>query len=186
MTQSFTFSAQDALVVVDMQVDFVEPGRPGAVSGAPDCVAPIAAAAQAVRDAGGTVAWIRREYAADGSDVERSRLLSWQRAPFCVAGTDGIALIDGLVVQPGDIELVKSRWSAFFATDLAARLRQRRAQRVVIAGVDLARCVRATVMDAISHDFDVAVLAAGTSTRSPAALEANFSDLADIGVPVLD
>jgi nicotinamidase-related amidase len=179
------FSDTDALVVVDMQVDFVQPGRSGAVAGAPGCVAPIAAAARAVREAGGTVAWIRREYAADGSDVERSRIAAWRTAPFCVAGTDGVALVEGLEVDAADVELVKARWSAFFATGLAERLRARGVERVVIAGVDLSRCVRATVMDAISLDFDVAVLAAGTSTRSPEAKRANFDDLADLGVPVL-
>lgn len=176
--------ATDALVVVDLQRDFVEAGRPAAVAGAPSCLAPIVAAADAVRGAGGTVVWVRREYAADGSDVERSRLERWRRAPFCVTGTSGADLAAGVIPHAGDLDVVKRRWSAFFGTPLASLLADRGVDRVVVAGVDLSRCVRATVVDAISHDFDAAIMAAGTSTRTPAAKRSNLEDLQDLGATV--
>jgi nicotinamidase-related amidase len=174
----------EALIVVDMQVDFVTPGRPAAVPDAEACVAPIAGAAAAVRAAGGPVVWVRREYAPDGGDVERTRLQAWRDRPFVVAGSEGAALVPGLDPEPDDLQVVKRRWSAFFATPLDLLLRRRGVGRVLVAGVDLARCVRATVVDAIAHDYVPAVLADGVATRSVAAKAANLEDLADLGVEV--
>jgi nicotinamidase-related amidase len=174
----------EALIVVDMQVDFVTPGRPAAVPDAEACVAPIAAAAARARAAGAPVVWVRREYAPDGADVERTRLPAWRAQPFVVADSEGAALAPGLEPQAGDLQLVKRRWSAFFATPLDLLLRRRGVGRVVVAGVDLARCVRATLVDAIAYDYMPAVLADGVATRSAEAKAANLADLADLGVEV--
>jgi nicotinamidase-related amidase len=174
----------EALLVVDMQVDFVRPGRPAAVAGAEACIAPIALAAQATRRSGGPVVWVSRGYAPDGSDVERSRRPDWLRAPFVVRGTEGADLVDGLGVEPEDLQVPKARWSAFFGTDLHRGLRERDVERVLVAGVDLARCVRATVSDAIGLDYLTAVLADGVATRSPQAKAANLDDLADLGAEI--
>ncbi len=181
MTRNGT--GHEALIVVDMQVDFVVPGRPAAVPGAEACIPAIARAAIDTRAGGGPVVWVRRTYAADGSDVERTRLERWRDAPFVVEGTDGAELVTGLVPEPGDLHVDKASWSAFYATPLDRMLR-RRVDRVLVAGVDLSRCVRATLVDAIALDYLPAVLAAGVATRSRAAHEANLADLADLGVEI--
>jgi nicotinamidase-related amidase len=174
----------EAFVVVDMQVDFVTPGQPAAVPGAEGCVAPIVAAAEGTRAAGGPVVWVRRLYAPDGSDVEATRLARWRERPFCVPDTDGAELAPGLEPASGDLSLTKSRWSAFFATPLDLMLRRLGVDRVLVAGVDLSRCIRATAVDAVSLDYGTAVLADGVSSRSDDAKAANLADLADLGVEI--
>lgn len=175
-------SSSTAFVVIDMQYDFVTPGAPAAVPGAADCIAPVAGYARLVRAGGGTVVWVTRAYAADGSDVELSRRQRFLAVPFVVAGSPGAELVPGLDPQPGDLWQVKRRWSAFFGTPLAETLAGSGIDHVVLAGVDLSRCVRATVIDAVSLDFRTEVLVPGVATRSPEALAANLADLGDLGV----
>jgi nicotinamidase-related amidase len=177
---------QAAFVVIDMQHDFVVPGAPAAVPDAPECVEPIARFADSCRSSGGVVVWVTRSYAADGSDVERSRRERFLRNPFVVDGTPGAELVDGLARDPADLSVVKKRWSAFFETGLAQMLEQRRIDHVVLAGVDLSRCVRATVMDALSLDLTTEVLVPGVATRTREALNANLSDFKDLGVGLVD
>lgn len=176
----------EAFVVVDMQVDFVAAGAPAAVTGAPAIVAHIDHEAQRVRSSGGIVVWVTRSYTQDGSNVEPARRAAWSRNPFVVSGTPGADLAPGLEALDGDLRLCKPRWSAFFATTLDAELRTRGVSRILVAGVDLSRCVRATVMDALSLDYDVRVLRDGVATRSTEALSANLEDLRDLGVEVVE
>jgi nicotinamidase-related amidase len=181
----FEHSRNTAFVIIDMQHDFVVPGAPAAVPDAPACVEPISRFADACRSGDGTVVWVTRSYAADGSDVERSRRERFLRLPFVVDGTPGAELVDGLTPDPADLSVVKKRWSAFFGTALAETLEQRGIDRVVLAGVDLSRCVRATVMDAISLDLTTDVFVPGVATRTPEALNANLSDFEDLGVGLM-
>jgi nicotinamidase-related amidase len=53
--------------------------------------------------------------------------------------------------------LVKTRDSAFFDTDLAARLRNLGANRLVLCGISTHSCVAQTAIDAFAHNFRVAV-----------------------------
>jgi nicotinamidase-related amidase len=172
-----------ALVCIDMQRDFVEPDAPAAVAEATNCVPAIARAAQAVRERG-VVIWVNRAYARDGSNVERSRLAKWSLAPFVVAGSPGAEMAGGLVVEAADIEIVKPSFSAFFGTDLDEVLSGKGIDEVVLCGVDLARCVRASAVDALSLGYAVTVLSDATATRSQSAKAANLEDLVDLGAMV--
>jgi nicotinamidase-related amidase len=172
-----------ALVCIDMQHDFVEPAAPAAVAEATSCVPAIARAAHAVRKHGVAI-WVNRAYAPDGSNVERSRLAKWSLAPFAVAGTPGAAMVPGLGVEDGDIEIIKPSFSAFLRTELHRVLSRKGIEEVVLCGVDLARCVRATAADALSLGYGVTVLSDATATRSQAAKAANLEDLVDLGAVV--
>lgn len=174
-----------ALLVIDMQRDSVEPGAPAAVEGAVELIPAINAAARDIRAEGGLVAWITRSYLPDGSNVEASRLPQWREHPFIVAGTPGAEQVPELEVEEVDLRLVKPRFSSFFGTDLDAALRAADVTELVLAGVDLSRCVRATAVEGISLDYDVSVPADCTSTRSPEAKAANLADLADLAVDVV-
>ena len=102
-------------------------------------------------------------------------------APFVVSGTPGAAMVPGLGVEAGDIEIVKPSFSAFLGTDLDQVLSHKGIEQVVLCGVDLARCVRATAGDALSLGYQVTVLCDATATRSQAAKAANLEDLLDLG-----
>jgi maleamate amidohydrolase len=53
--------------------------------------------------------------------------------------------------------LVKKRYSAFYGTDLDARLSKSRPEVLVIVGVNTHACVRTTAIDAYQRDYDVIV-----------------------------
>lgn len=177
-------AALTALICIDMQHDFVNPTAPAAVAGAVDCVSAIERAARAIRERG-VVIWMNRAYEPDGSNVERSRLPKWRRAPFVVSGTAGAEMVPELGVAHGDIKMIKPSYSAFFGTDLEQVLTSNGIEHVVLCGVDLARCVRASAVDALSRSYLVTVLADGTSTRSESAKTANLEDLVDLGAVVV-
>jgi nicotinamidase-related amidase len=58
---------------------------------------------------------------------------------------------------PGDLEIVKKRYSAFFGTFLDAVLKSEGVTRCVIAGVNTHACVRMTAIDAYQRDYDVVI-----------------------------
>ena len=54
---------------------------------------------------------------------------------------------------PGELVLVKRRFSAFFATHLDLLLRRLGTERLVVCGVQTPNCIRATAFDAVSLDY---------------------------------
>ncbi len=79
--------------------------------------------------------------------------------------------------RTGEVTVLKQMPSAFFGTSLAGTLTATRVDTVVVAGVSTSGCVRATVVDAISHGFVPLVVADACGDRSPAVHEANLGDL---------
>jgi NAD+ synthetase len=146
-----------ALLVVDMQNDFLPGGALGVAGG--DRLAPAIAAAAA--DAGTVVATRDRHPADHCSFAERGG--AWPA--HCVDGTPGAELhpsIAGMrfdrVVDKGT-DRDREAYSGFDGTDLAEYLRGRGIERVVVAGVATDYCVRATALDAIAAGFQTTVLA---------------------------
>ena len=74
--------------------------------------------------------------------------------------------------------LLEKRWaSAFFATDLARRLRTRQVDSLVVTGLTTSGCVRATAVDGLQHEFRVVVPRQAVGDRNQAAHAANLFDL---------
>ena len=78
--------------------------------------------------------------------------------PHSLEGTEGAEVIDELDRKEEDLWLPKPRFSAFFKTDLDQWLRKREITLCAVAGIATNFCVLTTVMDAICHDFKVALL----------------------------
>lgn len=76
-----------------------------------------------------------REHHGSGRDVEyiRRHMYDGTSGPTTKDAV-GAALVDGLVPRPEDHKMVKSRFSAFFATNLDLVLRREGIQHIVIAG----------------------------------------------------
>lgn len=166
-----------------MQEDFCRPGAPLFVACAPDIV-PVLANLIArwrkehVAGRAGPVIYARREHAADGSDVDLPRREYFKsRGGFLVVGTKGAEIIAALKPGTGDILITKPRWSAFFETSLASRLRQLGLTGVYLTGVNTANCVRATVYDALSHDFHAVVVEDCCASSTEEVQQANLRDL---------
>lgn len=173
---------KDALVVVDVQHDFL-PGGALAVAGGDEIVAPIAALAPAFATVVATQDWHPRGHVSFASTHPGRKPYETLALPqgaqelwpdHCVAGTRGAALHPELpdaaltlLLRKGTRREVDS-YSAFRenvgpggarpTTGLGAWLRARGAARVFVCGLARDFCVRATAVDAAAEGFEVVVL----------------------------
>ena len=90
-----------------------------------------------------------------------------------------------LAPQPGDRVIVKPRFSAFFNTNLDNVLRRLDVGTVVLTGTTTPNCIRTTCYDALSLDYNVAIIEDCTSSRTPAVQAANIEDMAHIGAQMI-
>ena len=88
-----------------------------------------------------------------------------------------LAQIVPAIAPAGEPVITKSYASAFFGTDLAARLSALSADTVVIVGFSTSGCVRATAVDAVQHEFAAVVVADAVADTSPERQRANLYDL---------
>lgn len=99
------------------------------------------------------VIWIRQEAKADGSDAPLGdrKAGSWQ----VITGTEGATLLDGLHVEEKDLEVVKTRYSGFYKTNLEEILQELGIQRLIVAGINTHACVRMTALEAYMPDYEL-------------------------------
>ncbi len=173
-----------ALIVIDMQNDFCLPAADLFVAGAPACTPHVIEAVDGCRRAGVPVVWVTRRHRADGSDVDRSRRELFATRPFLIE-SPGCDLVDGLRVLPGEYEIVKRRWSAFFGTDLDLLLRRLRVERLYLCGVQTPNCIRGTAVDANALDYACVVLSDATASATDAVQRANLFDMGNMGIEVM-
>jgi nicotinamidase/pyrazinamidase len=173
---------KDALVVVDVQHDFL-PGGALAVAGGDEIVAPIAALAPAFATVVATQDWHPAGHVSFASAHPGRKPYETLALPqgaqelwpdHCVAGTRGAALHPDLpdaaltlLLRKGTRREVDS-YSAFRenvgpdggrpTTGLGAWLRARGISRVLVCGLARDFCVRATAIDAAAEGFEVVVL----------------------------
>ena len=175
-----------ALLIVDLQNDFLTPGgaydRGGAVSREarvlPARVAPVA---RAVKAHGGLVAASLFTLWPDAHGEPMISPHLKQLRPFLAkgdfaAGSRGqanVAELDGLV----DVSVWKVAYSAFFNTQLDWVLRRAGVSSVVIAGIVTNGGVASTARDAHMRDYHVTVLADGCAAPTPDMHEAALADL---------
>lgn len=175
-----------ALLIIDMQNDFCLPGAPFYVNGALAVADRIKEVLEACRRYGLPVVHVRREYEPDGSDVEITRYPHFVRVGGgVVKGTKGAEILAPLKPLPGEPVIVKKRWSAFFRTELDSLLRTLGVTQVAVAGVQTPNCIRATVWDANSLDYEVIVLTDGTGAQTPEIHAANLRDMENIGIKLM-
>lgn len=114
----------------------------------------------------------------DPHDPEENLLI--RKAPAVAALARGSAWtqIDHRLPRvPGDIVISKKHGSAFFGTDLAARLAALRIDTLLITGCVTSGCVRASAVDAAQYGFRPLVVREAVGDRSPLANEANLLDI---------
>lgn len=176
-----------ALVVIDMQNGFVDPRSALCIAGAAATVPACARALRAARSQGMRVFHVRRNYAADGSDVEAVRYRAWSQGgrPLSDADPESLRAPAELEEACGETVVWKPRFSAFFQTRLDATLRRLGISTVVLAGTTTPNCIRSTCYDALSIGYNVVVLEDATSSRTPEVQSANIEDMATIGAQVI-
>jgi nicotinamidase/pyrazinamidase len=150
----------DALVVVDVQRDFLPGGALGVPAG-DQVVAPINRTVSMFERAGLPIFYSRDWHPTDHISF-KARGGPWPR--HCVAGTDGAAFAPTLRVPASAVVISKATspdrdaYSAFQDTTLASQLRAAGVRRVYVGGLATDYCVKATVLDAKREGFDVKVL----------------------------
>lgn len=153
---SAPLAARPALVIIDLLGDFFDQ----VLWPQSDLPAQRAALVEGLRPALAwfrrhrePVLWVRQEFAPDLADAFPHMRRSGRA--YTLRGTPGAQILPELEVRPAEPVLVKKRFSAFFGTDLEARLRALQATTVVLAGITTSWCVRSTATDAYQHDLEV-------------------------------
>lgn len=150
----------DALIVVDVQRDFLPGGALGVPAG-DEVVAPLNRAIERFERARQPVFYSRDWHPPDHCSF-RAQGGPWP--PHCVAGTAGAGFPQSLQVLPNAIVISKATtperdaYSAFQGTTLEAQLKAVGVRRVFVGGLATDYCVKATVMDAIKAGFEVELL----------------------------
>lgn len=89
----------------------------------------------------------------------------------------GNEIVADIAPEARDIVIVKSKPSAFFGTPLMSYLTFLRVDTLLVCGVSTSGCVRATVTDAFSYNFRVALIEDGCFDRSEASHAINLCDM---------
>jgi nicotinamidase-related amidase len=174
--------AHTALVIIDMQRDFIEPGGFGETLGNDvSLLAAIVPACQAVltawRHAGGLVVHTREAHLADLSDCppgKRNRgnpsLRIGDAGPMgriLVAGEPGSQIIAALAPALGEIVLDKPGKGAFYATGLHDTLKAAGIKHLVFMGVTTEVCVQTSIREANDRGYDCLLLEDCTESYFP-------------------
>ncbi|MCB9139819.1 MAG: cysteine hydrolase [Caldilineaceae bacterium] len=150
-----------AIVVVDMQNDFVKPGGTLAVENAAATVEHIAALLARARAAGVKIAYTQ--------DTHYPGDREWEIWPaHCAAESWGWQIIDELAPAEGDLVCRKSRYDGFYDTWLDHYLtRIWQVENLIIVGTVASICVLHTAASAGLRWFHVVVPANGVSALTP-------------------
>lgn len=169
--------ASTALVVIDMQNDFVAPdgffARVGIdVTAVADVVPTIARLLASARAAGIPVVYTRMRNKANEMLPALHRILPRRdretaRTATCVEGTPGAQIIDALMPQAGDQIVDKTQYSAFYRTDMEDVLARLGVDTVVVTGATTNVCVDSFVRDAYFRGLDVVVVQDAVASYEP-------------------
>ncbi|MDB5619360.1 isochorismatase family cysteine hydrolase [Tardiphaga sp.] len=174
--------ATTALLIIDMQRDFMEPGGFGEtlgndVSQLARAVAPIAAVLKAARETGMMVVHTREGHLPDLSDAPKAKVE--RGAPslrigdpgpmgrILIRGEAGHDIIPALYPVEGEIVIDKPGKGAFYATTLGADLKMRGIDTLLVCGVTTEVCVNTTVREGNDRGYRCIVLADGCASYFP-------------------
>jgi nicotinamidase-related amidase len=158
-------AATTALVVVDMQNDFVTPGGALVVPDAAGTVPVIQALIQRARAAKARVFFTQDTHAP--GDVE---FAIWGQ--HVLEGSWGWQIVDALAPQPGERVIRKLRYDGFFGTSLDHELRLAGVSTVVVCGTVANICVLHTAGSAALRGYRVVVPVDAVSAITPFDLQA--------------
>ncbi|HLW48807.1 MAG TPA: isochorismatase family cysteine hydrolase [bacterium] len=142
--------AATALVIVDMQNDFVDAAGSLCVAGAAETVPPIVRLRDLARARRMLVVYTQDWHAEDDPEFA-----IWGR--HAVAGTWGADIVPALAPGPRDLVMRKLRYDAFYDTPLEHELRRRGIDTLIITGTVSNICVLHTAGSAVLRWFRVIV-----------------------------
>lgn len=183
--------ADTAVVVIDMQNAYATEGgyvdlAGFDIAGAASVIGRIAQVLDTARSAGMPVIFLQNGW--DGEYVEagtpaspnwhKSNALKTMRAQPELAGQLlarggwDYELVDALTPQPGDIRVHKTRYSAFFNSQLDSILRARGIRTIVFVGIASNVCVESTLRDGFHLEYFGVMLEDATHHLGPDFIQA--------------
>jgi len=171
-----------ALVIIDMQRDFIEPGGFGAALGndvrrlAP-VVPAVAKLLDAFRQQGLTIVHTKECHQSDLADCPpakrkrgRGTLRIGDKGPMgriLVEGEPGNDFVAALQPRPGEVVIAKPGKGAFYATDLDATLRRLGISHLLFTGVTTEVCVQTSMREANDRGYECLLVEDGTESYFP-------------------
>jgi nicotinamidase-related amidase len=174
--------SRSALIIIDMQRDFLEPGGFGAALGndvslLKAAVEPIRNVLKAARETGVLVIHTREGHRPDLADapplkVDRGDPKTRIGAPgpmgrILVRGEPGHDIIPELYPVAGEPVIDKPGKGAFYQTDLELMLKNRGIETLMVCGVTTEVCVNTTIREANDRGFRCIALSDGCASYFP-------------------
>jgi ureidoacrylate peracid hydrolase len=175
--------AKTALIIIDMQNGFChEDGFMNKIgldwTTSRDAIGPVKQLADAARAADLPVFYTRYTLNPDYSDAGLITEIfpEIMEANGMVRDTWDAEIVDELAPKPGDRVVDKTRYSAFYDTDLEQQLRDLKTEALIVCGVTTNVCVESTVRDAFFRDIRVIVPSDATAAVTPELHEGALED----------
>jgi ureidoacrylate peracid hydrolase len=174
-----------ALLAIDMQNWMIDPALPTAVRYGIEIVEPANAVADVLRDAGGTIVWVKmigNEQIQKEWGVFYDSVIANQRDLFVSLlreEGEGGEIYPGMHVHPNDLISRKTRYSCVLAesSDLHKRLVERGIDTVIIAGAVTNVCCESSARDAMMMNYKTVVLADACAAHTDEEHNASLSNL---------
>ena len=179
----FTFEpAQMALIVIDMQRDFIEPGGFGAALGndvslLEKIVPTVGRLIETFRAARLPIIHTRECHKPDLSDCPPAKRLRGKPSMrigdpgamgrILISGEPGADIVPALAARPGEIVLDKPGKGAFYGTPLSSILAERKITHLVFAGVTTEVCVQTTMREANDRGYEGLLAEDATASYFP-------------------
>lgn len=163
-----------ALIVIDMQNSFLHPDGENFYSEAPQVIPNVKRLIDAAAASDTLLVHVADRHREGFEDFEQKRL-----PRHCVSGGFNADYFDGFgpANRAREVEIVKRRFSAFFATELALFLKEQSVGIVVLCGVKTNVCVRATAQDAFANGFELCVAHDATNSNREHLAKASLEDI---------
>jgi ureidoacrylate peracid hydrolase len=177
---------ETAVVVIDMQNAYASPGgyvdlAGFDISGAAGTIGQIGKVLETARGAGVQILYLQNGWDPDYVEAggpgspnwHKSNALKTMRArpelegKLLAKGGWDYALVDALAPRPGDIVLPKTRYSAFFNSQLDSTLRARGIRNIVFVGIATNVCVESTLRDGFHLEYFGVMLEDATHHLGP-------------------
>lgn len=104
-------------------------------------------------------------YQADGSDWDLKMRAAGK--PELIVGSQEAKIVPGIKISDHHQTILKTRYSAFFKTDLAESLQSQKIDRAVVVGAYTHYCVNATIFDAYCYDFIPCIITDAVISHMP-------------------
>lgn len=165
-----------ALVIIDCSLGFTHPDSPLACD-ADAAVGNIAELLASARKSGIPVIFTNVVVGAGEREAAPAFLAKMPALAVLEPGSKWVEIDERLAPQDDEPVLTKIFPSAFSGTSIAAILAARQCDTVIITGASTSGCVRASVVDAVSHGYRVVVPSDAVADRNSSAHEANLYDI---------